>query len=134
MSAGPLSLVLAALTEGGDEGRPEDPDFSGSTLSARSARSVHPARSVEALAERTGLSRDVVSAALDHLVATGRLTAETLASGCPSGACGSCAIAGSRGGCPVAQPGRGRVISLTPRRPMPAPAPLGEDSALPRAA
>jgi hypothetical protein len=68
-------------------------------------------RSVGDIASLTGLSHDVVSAAVDHLVAVGRLRAEPLASGCPSGACGSCALA-SQGCQPARRPARGRTVWL----------------------
>lgn len=58
------------------------------------------ARSLDAVAESTGLSQDVVAAAVDHLVRLGRVSANDLAgSGCAtSGACGGCAL---RSGCGV---------------------------------
>jgi len=43
------------------------------------------------IARATGLRADVVDAAVEHLVRLGRLRAEHLGSGCPSGGCGSCA-------------------------------------------
>lgn len=62
---GPLSAVLAALREG--------------------------ATSLDEVARGTGLARDTVSAAVDHLVRLGRIEASELAVGCPTGGCGSCA-------------------------------------------
>ncbi|HET9657154.1 MAG TPA: helix-turn-helix domain-containing protein [Kineosporiaceae bacterium] len=51
------------------------------------------------IAARTGLDRAVVSAAVDHLVRTGRVRAERLASGCPEGGCHGCAsVASAPGG------------------------------------
>ena len=49
------------------------------------------ARSRAQVIERTGLPRDTVDAAVDHLVRAGRLEAKVLTSGCPTGGCGSCA-------------------------------------------
>jgi hypothetical protein len=54
------------------------------------------ARSVPELAQVTGLSRDIVTAGLDHLVRTHRLIVQELASGCV-GRCTSCDLP-----CPVA--------------------------------
>jgi hypothetical protein len=68
------------------------------------------ARSVRDLAAVTGLRRDIVEAALDHLVATGRLQSAALQSGCPADACQTCAV---RRGCPAAGPGRGRLLTAT---------------------
>lgn len=59
---------------------------------------------------RTGLTRDVVSAAVDHLVRLGRLSAGTLAFGCPGGGCGTCA-SGTGG-----VPGCGAAVASTERR------------------
>jgi hypothetical protein len=42
------------------------------------------------LAARTGLPPDVVDAAVDHLIRTGALHAETLGSACPAGGCAGC--------------------------------------------
>jgi hypothetical protein len=47
-----------------------------------------------AIASRTGLSGDVVRAAIDHLVRAGRITSTELSLGCPVGGCGGCASAG----------------------------------------
>jgi hypothetical protein len=58
---------------------------------------------VAAIATRTGLDRGVVGLALDRLVASGRLGAEPLAAGCPSGGCGTCPAAGS--GCALGSVG-----------------------------
>ncbi|MDR1808427.1 MAG: hypothetical protein LBR33_11045 [Propionibacteriaceae bacterium] len=82
--AGPLSLVRAAF---GDSS----------------------CRSVADLERVTGLPRDVLDAALDHLVFTGVLKSEALASGCPEGACGSCALGHS---CAARRPGDVRARSL----------------------
>ena len=62
---GPLRAVLAALQDG--------------------------APSLQAVCTRTALDRDVVEAAVDHLVRIGRVSAKELAIGCPGGGCGSCA-------------------------------------------
>jgi hypothetical protein len=51
------------------------------------------ASSVADVSARTALPRDVVIGAVDHLVRLGRLAVEELPAGCPTGGCGSCAIA-----------------------------------------
>lgn len=61
----PLSAVLGAFSDG--------------------------AGSLSEVSRRTGLDRDVVDAAVEHLVRMGRLQAGTLSTGCPDGGCGSCA-------------------------------------------
>jgi len=43
-----------------------------------------------AIARRTGLSDDVVRAAVDHLVRAGRITSTELSLGCPTDGCGTC--------------------------------------------
>ena len=94
---GPLQAVLAAF-----------------------AADVH---SLDDVTQRTGLSRDVVQAAVDHLVRMGRLEARELAIGCPDGGCGSCASGTSEGvpGCGATEPGRSRtgpvLVALSLRRP-----------------
>ena len=74
------------------------------------------ARSRHEIAQRTALDDAVVDACLDHLVRMGRLTTETLPSGCPSGGCGSCPSAQTPSGC--GQPGthRGPVLISLDRR------------------
>jgi hypothetical protein len=42
------------------------------------------------IAQRTGLSIDVVDAAMEHLTRIGVLSAQSLSSGCPSGGCSGC--------------------------------------------
>lgn len=42
------------------------------------------------IATMTGLPADVVDAAIEHLLRTGRLRAQTLATGCPTGGCSGC--------------------------------------------
>lgn len=69
----------------------------------------------------TGLSREIVTASVDHLVRTGRLEVATLALGCPGGGCSSCASADDgRPGCGAAAPSasrRGAVLTaLTLKR------------------
>jgi hypothetical protein len=66
-------------------------------------------RTVQDLVERTGLNRDVVDAALEHLLFTGDLQATALAAGCPAEACDTCAVAGH--GCPAQGVGRARGFS-----------------------
>lgn len=77
---GPLTQVLDAFTSG--------------------------ASSLAEIEARTGLSRGIVEASVDHLVRLGRLEAKELAMGCPSGGCGSCASATIDGapGCGASSP------------------------------
>lgn len=70
---GPLHAVLTALEDG--------------------------AGSLDEVRTKTGLPRDMVDAAVAHLVRIGRLSTESLAFGCPAAGCGSCAAAGAGGGC-----------------------------------
>lgn len=44
------------------------------------------------IARVTGLRSDVVDAAVEHLVRLGKVRAEELSTGCPSGGCGSCGL------------------------------------------
>jgi hypothetical protein len=72
--------------------------------------------------DRTGLRRDVVDAAIEHLLRMGRLDARELAVGCPDGGCGSCASgAGNAPGCGASGPSARRsgpvLVSLSVRRP-----------------
>jgi hypothetical protein len=74
------------------------------------------------VAERTGLRRDVVDAAIEHLLRLGRLDAKELAVGCPDGGCGTCASGhGDAPGCGAAGPSARRsgpvLVSLSVRRP-----------------
>lgn len=87
---GPLSAILTAVDSG--------------------------ARSLLQISRATGLDRGLVEAGVDHLVSTGRLRAEPLASGCPAGACGGCALlsAGCTGAVQV--PSRARTLVLTHSR------------------
>jgi hypothetical protein len=68
-------------------------------------------RSVGDIVATTGLNRDVVDAALEHLLFTGELQATALASGCPADACDTCAVSSH---CPGTIPSRGRSLSLRP--------------------
>jgi len=72
-AASPLRAVLAELTAG--------------------------AHTLDDVARRTGLDRDLVHAAVDQLVRLGRVDASTLATACPDSGCGSCSAStcGSRG-------------------------------------
>ena len=84
--SGPLTEVVAALQRG--------------------------ARSLPEIVRATGLRRDLVDAVVEHLVATGRLRAEPLASGCPPQACGGCVLSArccQGGSAPVT---RARTLSL----------------------
>jgi hypothetical protein len=91
MSAGPLSAVLAELTAG--------------------------APTLDDVARRTGLGRDVVGAAVDQLVRLGRVSSSTLSTGCPDTGCGGCATTGcgSRG-TPAPAGRRPVLVALTVRR------------------
>jgi hypothetical protein len=65
------------------------------------------------IARRTGLTDDVVRAAIDHLVRAGRIASTELTLGCPSGGCGSCPVSD---GCSLPTSGPGRrpgLVSLT---------------------
>jgi hypothetical protein len=57
------------------------------------------AHTLDDVARRTGLDRDLVHAAVDQLVRLGRVDASTLATACPDSGCGSCSTSacGSRG-------------------------------------
>jgi hypothetical protein len=72
--------------------------------------------------DRTGLRRDVVDAAIEHLLRLGRLDARELAVGCPDGGCGTCASGhGDSPGCGASGPSARRsgpvLVSLSVRRP-----------------
>lgn len=84
MSAGPLVRVLDAIGAG--------------------------AASYGDIEEATGLTREVVTASVDHLVRMGRLRAQALTVGCPGGGCGSCAsgAGGDQPGCGAAGPSAAR--------------------------
>lgn len=70
----------------------------------------------------TALDHDVVMAAVDHLIRTGRLEARALTPGCASGGCAGCELAASDSdsGCACA-PNAGRrgggLVALTLHRP-----------------
>ncbi|MGB7962518.1 MAG: FeoC-like transcriptional regulator [Propionicimonas sp.] len=67
--------------------------------------------SIAEMSRRTGLSPDVLRAAMDHLVRTGRVTTQALALGCPPQGCGGCAVKG------CASSGTGRTsLTLLSRR------------------
>jgi hypothetical protein len=96
VSSSPLRSVLSALEDG--------------------------ASSRTAVSDRTGLRRDVVDAAIEHLLRMGRLDARELTTGCPDGGCGSCASgSGNSPGCGAAGPSARRsgpvLVSLQVRRP-----------------
>lgn len=95
-SGGPLRRVVAALQGG--------------------------AHSRAALARLTGLDRELVDAAVDHLTRLGRVRAELLASGCPQPGCASCPSGRADGapGCGAAAPASAPgpvALTLLPRRP-----------------
>lgn len=104
--AGPLTRVLGAFTSG--------------------------AGTLAEIEARTGLSRDVVAASVEHLVRLGRLEARELAVGCPTGGCVSCASGTPDGepGCGAAKPSSARtgpvLVALTLRT-RAAEAPPGAD-------
>jgi hypothetical protein len=96
VSASPLRAVLGALEDG--------------------------ARSRTAVCTATGLRRDVVDAAIEHLLRMGRLDARELTVGCPDGGCGSCASGhGDAPGCGASGPSSRRsgpvLVALSVRRP-----------------
>ncbi len=66
-AGGPLRAVLAAVNSG--------------------------AVTVADIALRTGLDRDVVAAAVQHLIRAGRIGTAALSSGCPASACAGCGLA-----------------------------------------
>ena len=80
--------------------------------------------SLDEVAARTGLSRDVVDGAVGHLVRMGRLEQHELTVGCPTAGCGTCASGASDGSAGCGSPGpsparRGAVpvsIGLPQRR------------------
>jgi hypothetical protein len=80
------------------------------------------ATSLSDVAHTTGLDRDVVDAAVEHLVRMGRLHAGTLSTGCPTGGCGSCASGDDDApGCGSTGPSDARtgpvLVTLSLRRP-----------------
>ncbi len=73
------------------------------------------------LARATGLSPDVVDAALEHLVRIGRVRAEHLGAACPSSGCGGCVSgrADASAGCGAPGPASSRgpiALTLVERR------------------
>jgi hypothetical protein len=94
VSAGPLRAVLTAFDEG--------------------------ASSLDDVSRRTGLPRELVDAAVDHLVRMGRIQSKELTIGCPDGGCGSCASgSGGSAGCGADGPSATRsgpvLVALTVR-------------------
>lgn len=83
--SGPLTRVLAAFADG--------------------------AGTLRDVAAVTGLAPDVVAASVDHLVRLGRLRAEEVSAGCPTGGCGTCPVAAA--GCASASGRRGALTALT---------------------
>lgn len=73
------------------------------------------------VARHTGLTPDTVDAAVDHLMATGRLTSTVLGGACASGGCSACpsgrADAGPGCGVGDARFGRGPVLLAVASRP-----------------
>ena len=77
---------------------------------------------LDEVARSTSLDRDVVGAAVEHLVRIGRLHAGVLFVGCPDGGCGSCASgAGDAPGCGSTGPSEARsgpvLVALSLARP-----------------
>ena len=73
------------------------------------------ASTLDEIAVRTALPRDVIVAAVGHLRRMGRIEAREMVAGCPSGGCGSCAFAhsGATPGCSAYGPSpqrRGPVL------------------------
>ena len=73
------------------------------------------------IARHTGLDRGVVAMAVNRLVQTGLLDAETMTAGCPPDGCGSCASGvADRPGCGAAALSASRggpvLVSLSVRR------------------
>ncbi|RRD45620.1 hypothetical protein EII42_10855 [Tessaracoccus sp. OH4464_COT-324] len=70
------------------------------------------------IAARTGLSGDVVDAALEHLQRMGRIVSEQLSSGCPDEGCGTCPSGKSDGSAGCGSSGaRGPVLLRLSQRP-----------------
>jgi hypothetical protein len=70
------------------------------------------------ISHRTGLSDEVVRAAVDHLVRAGRVVSTELSLGCPTEGCGTCP---SASGCTLPSALRSRrpgLVSLTLSRPV----------------
>ncbi|NMO92740.1 FeoC-like transcriptional regulator [Actinomycetospora sp. TBRC 11914] len=76
------------------------------------------AASLTQLAERVGVSRDEVSAMVDHWVRKGRLTVDDLGGACASGGCGSCSSGhGDQPGCGASSPAdRPTLLAISFRR------------------
>ena len=75
------------------------------------------APTLDEVARRTGLRRDVVAAAVDHLVRLGRVTSSTLTSACPDTGCGVCPAGDGCGarGTPAPSGRRPTLIALSIR-------------------
>jgi hypothetical protein len=74
---------------------------------------------LDEISRRTGLDRDVVHAAVDHLVRLGRVTSSTLSSACPDGGCGTCSASDgcASHGAPAPVGNRPVLVTLSVRRP-----------------
>jgi hypothetical protein len=93
------------------------PVAAASPLRAVLAEIVAGAPTLDHVARRTGLGRDVVSAAVEHLVRLGRVDAEALSGHCPRdgcGGCGGCGVPSCCGavGMPVVAGGRPVLVAL----------------------
>ena len=102
---------------------PGGPRRPGGALTAVLGAFETGARSLDEIAHRCELSRDLVDAAVEQLVRLGRLESGELAIGCPSGGCGGCASGHADGsaGCGASAPSAGRtgpvLVTLRLRRP-----------------
>lgn len=87
---------------------------------SRVIEALHAGAGTRAEIQRqTGLSPDVVDAAIDHLVHAGQIAREQLGGGCPDDGCGGCPSARGDGsaGCGASSPVTARgPITLTLRR------------------
>jgi hypothetical protein len=77
------------------------------------------APTLDEVARRTGLGRDVVEAAVDHLVRLGRVSSSTLSTGCADVGCGGCGASSSCPSVGMPAPGGRRpvLVALSVRRP-----------------
>jgi hypothetical protein len=90
-----------------------------SPLRAVLAELTAGAPTLEEVARRTGLDREIVSAAVAHLVRIGRVSSSTLATACPDGGCGGCGASSScaSSGAPAPAGDRPVLVTLSVRRP-----------------
>jgi hypothetical protein len=76
------------------------------------------APTLDEVARRTGLDRDVVGAAVDHLVRLGRVSSSTLSTSCPDDGCGACPAGNGcdAQGAPAPSGRRPVLVALSVRR------------------